>query len=141
MINIMKLIINDKITIKELQQQFSTEFPYLKMEFFDIPPTFDGLPKSRMYANHKTLGACRKIHNDDTLQITPNDTVEKLEKTLWEKFGLSTEIFRKSGNLWIETTLSDSWTLERQNEEGKVFSRIKPGKKEGEDVTDRDIWE
>ena len=118
----MELYINDKLTIKELQQQFSSGFPYLKLEFFDIPPTFNGLPKSHMYPNHKTLGACRKLHHEGTILVTPGYTVEKLELTLWEKFGLSTEVFRKSGNLWIETTLSDSWTLKRQNDEGKAFS-------------------
>jgi hypothetical protein len=119
---IMELRINDKISIRELQQQFNAEFPYLKLEFFDIPPTFDGLPKLHMYPSHRFLGACRKLHHDGTLKIAPDDTVEMLEQTFWKKFGLSTEVFRKSGNLWIETTLSDSWTLKRQNEEGRTFS-------------------
>ena len=121
----MELRINDQITIRELQQQFSAEFPYLKLEFFDIPPTFDGLPKLHMYPNHRLLGTCRKMPHGGTLEITPNDTVEMLEKTFWKDFGLSTEVFRKSGNLWIETTLSDSWTLKRQNEEGQALSTFK----------------
>ena len=139
----MELVINDKITITELQKQFSSEFPYLKIEFFDIPPTMDGLPKSHMYPNHRTLGTCRKMHNEGTIQITPNDTVESLEITLWKEFGLSTEVFRKSGNLWIETTLSDSWTLKRQNDEGKAFSHAhnNKDKEEPEDSLDRDKWQ
>ncbi len=137
----MELIINDKITIRELQKQFSSEFPYLKLEFFDIPPTFDGLPKVHMYPNHKTLGACRKKHNEGTITISPADTVERLEKSFWDEFGLSTEIFRKSGNLWIETTLSDSWTLKQQNDEGKIFSTARNNKEEPEDPLDRDLWQ
>ena len=140
--NIMELHINDKMTIKELQLQFNTEFPYLKLEFFDIPPTFDGLPKSHMYPNHKALANCRKMHNEGSIQITGDDTVQKLEETLWNKFGLSTEVFRKSGNLWIETTLSDSWTLKRQNDEGRIFSTAKYNKEdEPEDPLDRDKWQ
>ena len=139
----MELFINDKITIRELQQQFNAEFPYLKIEFFDIPPTMDGLPKSHMYPNHRTLGTCRKMHNEGTIKITPNDTVESLEITLWKNFGLSTEVFRKSGNLWIETTLSDSWTLKRQNDEGKALSNAlnNRSKEEPEDPLDRDKWQ
>jgi hypothetical protein len=139
--SIMELIINNKITIRELQQQFSDEFPYLKLEFFDIPPTFDGLSKAHMYPGHRLLGTCRKLHQEGSLEITPDDTVETLEKTFWKKFGLSTEVFRKSGNLWIETTLSDSWTLKRQNEEGKAFSTIRSPKNiQTEDPLDRDTW-
>ena len=138
----MELLINDKVTIKELQQQFSAEFPFLKLEFFDIAPTFDGLPKSHMYPNHKPLGNCRRMHNEGVLEITPGMPVQKLEETFWNVFGLSTEVFRKSGNLWIETTLSDSWTLKRQNDEGRTFSTPKPAKEEEpEDPLDRDKWQ
>ena len=138
----MELHINDKITVRELQQQFGVGFPYLKLEFFDIPPTFNGLPKSHMYPNHKALGSCRKKHNEGTIEIHPRMTVQKLEETLWNEFGLSTEVFRKSGNLWIETTLSDSWTLTRQNDEGRAFSSAKFGREEEpEDPLDRDKWQ
>jgi hypothetical protein len=138
----MEMLINDKITIKELQQQFSSEFPYLKLEFFDIPPTFDGLPKSNMYPNYKPLGHCRKIHNEGSIHITPGLAVQNLEETFWKKFGLSTEVFRKSGNLWIETTLSDSWTLKRQNEEGHAFSGPKHSIDiDREDPLDKDKWQ
>ncbi len=138
----MELQINDKITIKELQQQFSAVFPYLKLEFFDIPPTFNGLPKSHMYANHKTLGSCRKKHNVGAIEIAPGMAVQKLEETLWNEFGLSTEVFRKSGNLWIETTLSDSWTLKRQNDEGRTFSTSRNVKNDDpDDPLDRDLWQ
>ncbi|MNF16790.1 hypothetical protein D3C80_2199700 [compost metagenome] len=45
-----------------------------------------------------------------------------VEKDFWEKLGLSAQIFRKSGNLWIETSLTDDWTLARQNDEGFQLS-------------------
>ena len=121
----MEILINDKLTIKELQQQFGNTFPYLKLEVFDIPPVIGGLSKSHICPNHKTLGACRKIHNEDIITIVESDTVEKLEQTLWEKFGLSVKVYRKSNSLWIETTLSNNWTLMQQNDEGRAFTSAK----------------
>lgn len=119
----MKLQIANKITVGELQRQFSAEFPYLKVEFFNVPRvTNNQLSKLHIYGSHKTLGACRKNTKEGFIEISGNDTVEKLERTLWDEYGLSAEVFRKSGNLWIETSLSNAWTLNLQNEEGRMFS-------------------
>jgi hypothetical protein len=141
----MELRINDKVLIIELQNQFNKEFPYLKIEFFSEPriPS-KHLPKTAVYPSQKKLGTCRKIHKDGVIRITPDDTVEKLENIFWNEFGLTAEVFRRSGNLWIETSLTDSWTLKLQNEEGKALSdgffKLR-NKEEDEDITDRDKWD
>jgi hypothetical protein len=44
------------------------------------------------------------------------------EKDFEKILGLSAHIFRKSGNVWVETTLNNDWPLEEQNEEGKQIS-------------------
>jgi len=97
-----------------------------------------------MYPATYRLKQCRKIHQDGALHISPEHTVAEMETELWEKFGLSVQIFRKSGNLWIETSLTDSWTLERQNREGMEMSeKYRNPYKEAEDenISDRDKWE
>lgn len=138
----MELFINDKRTIKELQDDFSNEFPFLRVEFFNIPfAPGKSLPKSAIYATDKALGGCRKIHNEGSLTIMPQDTVAKLEESLWQNFGLSAQVFRKSGRLWIETSLTDSWTLERQNDEGRELSQYRYRDRDDEDPTDRDKWD
>ncbi len=138
----MELLISDKVQIADLQKKFSQEFPYLKVEFFSLAHVdHHGLPRSQMYASSLILGSCRKKHNEGHMTISQKDTVGAVEKAFWEQFGLTAEIFRKSGKIWIETTLSDAWTLERQNEEGKAFTLFtNEPKAEREDQTDRDIW-
>ena len=56
------------------------------------------------------------------MKISPTMTVLTLETELWEKYGLSVQIFRHSGNMWIETSLTGSWTLEQQNHEGEQLT-------------------
>jgi len=136
----MKLRIANKSTIHELQKQFSKAFPFLKIEFFDIHST-GSLAKVHMYNANKTLAACRSNKNEGPLEVKESDTVGALKKQLWDQYGLSAEVFRKSGNVWIETSLSNSWTLKLQNDEGKVFSDMFKGETKDEDITDRDIWE
>jgi len=40
----------------------------------------------------------------------------------FESLGLFAEVFRKSGNVWIETSLTNDWTLQQQNLEGEEIS-------------------
>jgi hypothetical protein len=37
-------------------------------------------------------------------------------------FNLSVQVFRKSAGTWIETSVTDDWTLKQQNDEGKDLS-------------------
>lgn len=134
-------IVNNK-KISELQEEFSSKFPFLKIEFFDVPHgSNEPLPKSRMYPHDRKLGSIRSNSAEGKITLTPNETVAAVERKFWEKFGLSVQIFRKSGRLWIETSRTDSWTLQRQNDEGKEFSSDRTIEKEDIDFTDRDKWE
>src|ERR1035441_7121858 len=118
----LELTIKDKTTISELQTQFGSVFPYLRIEFFNITfRTGMRFSKANMFPVQKTLGACRHLHREGIIHITPYDTVENLENTFLKEYGLTAKVFRKSGRLWIETSLSNSWTLQLQNEEGKTF--------------------
>jgi hypothetical protein len=42
--------------------------------------------------------------------------VGELEHAFNVKFGLSAQVFRKSGEIWLQTTTTDTWTLAKQNE-------------------------
>lgn len=141
----MEIQINDSRTISELQRDFNKEFPFLKIEFFDAPHrTEKALPKSKMFSHDKKIGSCRRTHTSGKLSVTARDTVSSFENEFWKRFGLSAQVFRKSGNLWIETSLTDSWSLERQNREGLELSGShKNAYKDAEDkdLTDRDKWD
>lgn len=141
----MEIKIANTTSIQEIQAEFNKEFPYLKIEFFDAPHV-DGvsLPKSKLIMNNQKLSSCRKQANEGDLPIFGTQTVSVLENSFWDKYGLSVQVFRKSGNLWIETSLTDSWTLEQQNKEGFEMSpqHRDPYKEAKEtDITDRDKWE
>jgi len=54
-------------------------------------------------------------------------TVTDLENTLKDQFGLTAQAFRRSCNIWLETSITNGWTLKRQNDNGR---EITIGKKE-----------
>ena len=51
--------------------------------------------------------------------------VNELEKIFKDRFNLAVQVFRKSGNLWLETTMTDNWTLQQQNNHGGEISTEK----------------
>ena len=121
----MKITINDRRKIFAIQEEFNIVFPYLKLEFFSKPHKPGG-ESAKKFVKHssKTIGECRTVHNNGKITITPNMTVTDLEQNFGDVYGLGVQVFRQSGKAWLETTVTDGWTLEEQNRQGEALSRI-----------------
>lgn len=121
----MKIEINDSRKIFAIQKEFSTFFPYLKLEFFSKPHSPGG-PSSKKFVTHnsKSLLECRTIHKNGIITITPGMTVSDLEQHFKDVYGLNVQVFRRSGKAWLETTITDKWTLQEQNTQGKELSEL-----------------
>lgn len=133
-----KLSIGNQDTIAGISGQFNKHFPYLKIECFKKPHRFGtGSRKKDMYPSSEKIIAIRKIKPTE-ISFTPSTTVNQLEKLFEKKLGLHIQVFRKSGNIWLETSATDHWTLRQQNEEGEsLFHQLKI---ERENPGDHDIW-
>ncbi|MBS1623508.1 MAG: hypothetical protein JST83_05780 [Bacteroidetes bacterium] len=113
-------ISNDK-SVGDVQKEFRTAFPFLKIEFFKKNGA--GLRNGMQTIPDKTtIGMIRATQALDSIDIDPARRVEEVEADFAKKLGLPVRIFRKSGNMWIETTLTDNWSLRRQNHEGEQMS-------------------
>ena len=60
--------------------------------------------------------------------MSPAMTVAEFEKRFQVEFGLNAQVFRKSGKVWLETTITDNLTLQSQNALGleKSFATEQP---------------
>jgi hypothetical protein len=118
-------MINDHRKIFAIQEEFNIVFPYLKLEFFSKPNKAEGTSAKKFIKNNsKTLGDCRTLHNKGNITLTRNMTVTDLEQGFRDVYGLGVEVFRKSGKAWLETTVTESWTLEEQNQQGEALSKM-----------------
>lgn len=117
--------------ISKVQKSFQENFPYLKIEFFSRPhtPGNHGL-KTMRQKNLVTIGESQTIHVDGEINMLPTMTVKELEQLFLRHFGLFVQVFRKSGNVWLETTVTDNWTLEQQNRQGEEMNQIGYWKKD-----------
>jgi hypothetical protein len=109
--------------IMDIQKEFNMIYPYLKLEFFrNISPQNNMSVKTEKIRPEELIHKIIRFKEPGSINIDGKRTVAQLVEDFWENFGLSAFVFRKSGNLWIETSLTDSWTLVRQNKIGESFS-------------------
>ena len=121
----MNIVINDHRKIFAIQEAFSKTFPYLKLDFLSKPHTSAGSSSPKLVRrNSKTLGECRTIHNKGKISITPSMSVADLEQKFSDVYGLTIQVYRKSGTSWLETSVTDEWSLEEQNSQGEILSKM-----------------
>lgn len=120
----MTLLIQPDFSIKEVQSEFSKVFPYLKLEFFKkMHSPLEGTEKKHQLNPDEKLNSINKSLTSYSLHITENTTVTELEQKFQNELGLPVQIFRKSGNSWLETTITDAWSLSKQNDTGAYMSQ------------------
>jgi hypothetical protein len=121
----MEITINDSRKIFAIQKEFSDIFPFLKLEFYSKPHQAGGEPFTKLMKHiSKTIAECRTMHSAGILTIQPLMTARELEQGFRDIYGLTIQVFYKSGGLWLETTETTEWTLERQNKEAKELNRM-----------------
>ena len=120
----MELRIEKGGLLKDTQKEFNAVYPYLRIEFFKSPHLgIEGKkPQDKGKITTVPVSSSEWFSKSGTINIEEKTTAYTLENQFLEKCGLSIKLFRKSGSLWIETTLTESWSLEKQNEEGEFMS-------------------
>jgi hypothetical protein len=122
----MYLEINGERLIGEIQKDFSSMYPFLKIEFFrNGKIRRDRYPIDKIIPSGKRLKEAWQWKKDQgKLEVSDKMSVTDFENAFMDEFGLSAQVFRRSGNLWLETTITDYWTLKQQNDHGKELTNI-----------------
>ncbi len=111
--------INSDKKLMDLKKEFHAMFPFLRIEFYSgHHETGMGSPKEKQLDPDKTIFEASGKQLDIEYAVLPTHSVKELEQYFDEELGLNVQVFRKSGNLWMQTTATDHWTLEEQNRKG-----------------------
>ena len=115
----MEIIIEAGKTFGKVQEEFTQTFPYLKIDFVS-----SGLHSEELFLTKKNGHIKENGHNKvadkiSYIILTDNTTVKEMVYHFKELFNLSVKVQRKSDGHWIETMLTENWTLTKQNLEGK----------------------
>lgn len=113
------IIINDNRQLKDIKAEFSEKFPHLKIEFFkDKHSEGEGSTLNSMYDDELFIRDVRTIHNEGELSINGHTKTSTFETNFKEKFGINVQVWRRSKNMWLQTTTTDEWTLSEQEKVG-----------------------
>lgn len=117
------ILVSANKNISAIQREFNNAFPFLKLEFFKHKHGVNGTnPKSDLINSDLTLKQLHVRQSKDSFEITEDMPVSEVEQQFQKCFGISAQVFRKSGRSWLETSVTDDWTLKRQNDEGQELS-------------------
>ena len=114
------MLITDNRTLKQLKEEFAQKFPFLKIEFYKGKHE-DGQAShiKEQLDDRQPIGQVRTTHAEGDFHINGRLKVSTFEKRIWDQYGLNVQVFRRSGNLWLQTTATDHWSLTEQNGKGQ----------------------
>lgn len=117
----MVIYISQNRRISDVQKDFNSLYPFLKIEFYKGNVAATGCRERKHLQNSIPMTAAGLIKNGK-IELNDSMTVGQLENIFRTEFGLFVQASRKSGTLWLETTMTDNWTLKQQNDHGKELS-------------------
>jgi hypothetical protein len=112
----MILNIHDNLLVQDVQERFSECFPNLKIEFYKTPHHWKKESSEDCIDPKTTIGVIRKKHDPGTLEIKSSHTAGEVERNFKNLFDLNVQVFRNENGDWIQTTTTDTCTLNEQKE-------------------------
>ncbi len=108
-------------TIADLQLNFSRFYPFLRLDFFNNTTGKIGTFLNQKL-NEKLLLDRAGNKKEGEINLLDSMTIEELERIFQNQFGMLVQVSRKSGSVWLQTTMTDNWTLKQQNDHGRELS-------------------
>ena len=119
----MEIIVDDNSKLVFIQEEFSSAFRYLKLEFPALTANASGPTRTKaVNTDGTTVADAAKTTTSHKFTIVPTMTISTLKQRFISDFGLPVQVKRRFGNTWVETTVTDGWTLEEQNKHGERLS-------------------
>lgn len=117
----MEIYISEEATIGAIQSDFREVYPFLQLEFFQQPhETGEHCPPCQKLPADTPIEDIRMMHTFGWLDISKQRSAAEIEYDFRHFMGLSVQVMRRSGDLWVQTTKTDFWTLQQLNEEGRL---------------------
>ena len=121
----MEIEINSARTIKEIQDEFNHKFPFLALHFFNVKSVATELfsKQNKIEDVNQLLGDVYVMAKDGVVNVNGHMKVDTLENQFLDEFQIPVQLYRKSGNLWLQTVETNEWSLAEQNRHGEEMDQ------------------
>lgn len=109
-----QLEVYPSMTLQQLEQHFSRQYPYLRLEL-TLPNRSDQPP-------HQSLDVLSGQPSHSCFLITPDMSADELVQTFLECMHLPIRLIRRAGYTWHDTDMEGQWTLQQHNHKGALLS-------------------
>ena len=100
-----------------IQLAFSEHFPKLKIDFFKSKHDKNELSSiNDEMMEDFVMKDVNPEFKGKVLIFLDHEKVSEFEQRMEQDFGLHIQVFRKSNIIWIQTSTTDDWTLQKQME-------------------------
>jgi hypothetical protein len=113
-------------TLGAAQTEFGAAFPGLKLAFFSQPHhAYEGsAAKLLVQKAQMPLGELAPDMKTGQLLLEPTMPTWQVERLFEEEYGLHVQVFRRSGNLWLESSVTDDLSLEAQQAKARASEHV-----------------
>jgi hypothetical protein len=118
----MVLYIDHDTQVQALQEKFNALYPFLQLHFIRTLEE-NGKPVKKIIkaAPEQKLREISGKLVPGMVSVSESRAVAEVLDD-FRSHGVIVQVYRKSGTLWVETSLTEDWTLERQNREAHLIS-------------------
>lgn len=114
----MKISISGNTLLSEIQHDFHSHFSMLSFAFFKRGHApGEANTKNDKLNNALSVAETSGINVSVSFEFTSEITVGEFEKQMEDFLNLHTQVLRKSGDVWLQTTNSDHKTLREIQDE------------------------
>lgn len=117
----MLLFISTEKVIQDIQRDFSAWYPFLKLDFYKAAAGKVVAASRKQLARSASLREAG-LKSEGIIELRHEMTVAELEALFRQTYGLAAQVSRQSGILWLPATITDSWSLQKQNDHGREIS-------------------
>lgn len=121
----MNIVFNEDSKISEINKQFQDHYPFLKLQFYEDKidqHTHQEAPGSPVKNEQTTIHDILHARISESISMNGHTKVKSFEANWKNDCGLWVQVFRKSGSIWLQTTVTDAMTLSEINRMGEEMS-------------------
>lgn len=111
-------------TVIDLKNRFHEKYPLLQIRIYQQAHDHnEGSHQKNEVDDDVPLSHLSEKAKDGIIDIGLKRTVDQIETNFEDLYGLHVQVFRKSGSQWLQTSVTDHWTVQKHLEKATMAEK------------------